>query len=103
MNEAPDHERPLRSMPQPSKEHGNNEVAIGLPRPVAAPAERDVEVVAQPRGERDVPALPEVARRRRDVRLTKIEDQVEAEPLRDAARDRGVAGEVAVDLHREGV
>lgn len=58
-------------------------------------------VVAEPRGERDVPATPEIRRPLRKIWEAKIVVQPEAEQLRGAARDVRVAGEVAVNLHRK--
>ena len=62
------------------------------------PAQRNVDVVAQPGGEADVPAPPELADVGGEVGKPEVQHQLEAEPARRAARDVGVAGEVAVDL-----
>ena len=44
----PEHEGPRRPVPQTSEHHGDHDVADRLRLGSAAPAERDVEVVAQP-------------------------------------------------------
>ena len=58
---SPDDEVPGGSVPEAAEEHrdqrGCTRVRLG---PAAIAAERDVEVVAQPGGQRDVPAPPEV-------------------------------------------
>ena len=74
-----------------------------LPRRSAVAAERDVEVVAQPGRQADVPVAPELLRRAHEVREAEVLDQLDAHQLRGAARDVRVAGEVAVDLERERV
>ena len=62
MEGAPEHEGPGRPVPQPAEQHREQEVHVGARLPPAVSAERDVEVVAQPGREADVPALPELPR-----------------------------------------
>ena len=76
-------------------------IRLALRRRHAAAAERDVDVVAKPGRERDVPAAPEVGRAVRDVGMVEVDDQLEAEPARHAAGDVRVGGEVGVDLDAE--
>ena len=66
--------------------------------PAAVAAERDVEEVAQEARERHVPAPPEVAEPGRPVGLRKFCGKTKPEQQREADRDVGIAGEVAVDL-----
>jgi hypothetical protein len=56
---APNDEGPARSMPQPAERHGDEDIAhLTEPaRPIAA--EWNVEVIAQPERQRDVPPPPE--------------------------------------------
>ena len=75
------------------------DVAPPLALPVAA--ERDVEVVAQPGRERDVPAPPELRRARGAVRTVEVPGQLDAEDAREAERHVGVRAEVEVDLEAE--
>ena len=49
-----------------------------------------------------MPARPEIADARRQIRRVEVLHQVEAEDLRRADRDHGIAAEVAVDLQRKG-
>ena len=58
--DAPEHERPGRAVPEAAEDHRQHQVAVGPQRAAAAAAQRDVEVVAQPVREADVPAVPEV-------------------------------------------
>ena len=97
---APDDEGPCRAVPQPTDQHRQQQVAVGQDRtPAAVPAERDVDVVAEPAREGHVPAAPEVLDRRRGVRRVEVLGEREAEQERDPDRDVRVAGEVRVDLH----
>ena len=66
-------------------------------------AQRDVEIVAQPARQRDVPALPEVGWRLRQVGREEVARELDAEQLGQTARDVGVGREVAIDLRGEGV
>src|SRR5207237_7724010 len=95
VNGPPHHERPVRAVPQPAQDHGQQKIPISLPLAVPVAAERDVEVIAQPRAEADVPAAPEALQARGEVRLAKIDHEVEAEELRASARDIDVYSEIA--------
>ena len=90
-------------MPEAAEGHRQHQVAVSQKRAAAAAAQGDVEVVAQPGRKADVPAAPEVLRAGGEVREVEVERHLEAQAFRHAAGDVGVAGEVAVDLKREGV
>src|SRR4051794_37364266 len=57
---APDDKGPRRPMPQAAEQHRHHQVEIGAACSATVAAERDVEVIAQPGAEADVPAAPEV-------------------------------------------
>ena len=97
----PQHERPVRAVPQAGDQERDQQVQPPPALPLAVAAERNVEIIAEPRGQRDVPAAPEIADARREVRRVEVLHQVEAEDLRRADRDHRVAAEVAVDLQRK--
>src|SRR5438094_7176655 len=90
-------------MPQPTENHGDREVAVRRPGATLTATEGDVEVVAQPAREADVPAVPELLQARRLVRRIEVLRQRVAEQERGADGDVGVAREVAVDLQRVAV
>src|SRR6185503_15484570 len=71
-------------------------------RAAAASAQRDIDVIAEPGGEADVPARPEFAQAGGQVGIVEIEDQVEADHFCDAAGHVGVAAEIEEDLPGEG-
>ena len=100
---AVDHEGPAGAMPEADEEERDPQVDVGARRPLPRAAEREIEVVTQPGAERHVPAPPEVADARGLVGAVEVLGQLEAEELGRAARDVGVAAEVAVDLEREAV
>ena len=66
--------------------------------PVAA--ERDVHIVAEPGGQRDVPAAPELGDRLADVRIVEVFEKLEAEHFAETDRHIRVAGEIEVNLQR---
>ena len=99
---APDDERPGGAVPESAQEHGEEQVAVGSPGAVAAPAEGNVEVVAKPGRQADVPATPEVGDAGGEVGMLEVVHEGEAHDPGHPARDVGVAREVAVDLEGEG-
>ncbi len=98
MIQAPEDVVPARAVPEPREQERDEDVA--RPDPLGRPgaAERDVDVIAKPGGERDVPAPPEVRRRARHVRMIEVLGQLEPQPARRAARDVGVRRKIRVDL-----
>ena len=100
MDEAPGDERPPRPVPEAAEEHRQQQVPIRDRGTAPAAAERDVQVVAQPARERDVPAAPEILQRHGRVGRVEVERELEAEQEGDADGDVRVAGEVGIDLHR---
>ena len=101
MIRAPDDERPVRTMPQATGQEDGKRIAHLLPLPLAAAAQRDVQVIDEPRVERDVPAAPELGDVAAEVRHIEVALQRDAEQLGRADCDVRIAREVAVDLERE--
>src|SRR5690606_2170462 len=98
-----DDEVPARAVPHADEEHRDPEVPEAADGPAATAAERVIHVVAKPRGERHVPAPPEVAEVDGLVRAVEIFRQANAEQARRADGDVGVAREVGVYLEGERV
>src|SRR5258708_2915971 len=101
VQQPPDEKRPVRAMPQSAKTHHNVEVTDRAQRPSPAAAKRDVEIVAEPRRERDVPPAPEIAKSDGNVGHAKVLGDREAQQPRCSDGYVRVAGEVEVDLERE--
>ena len=100
VEQAPDDEVPAGAVPEAAEEEHRDEVAVGLPRRHAVAAERHVEVVAEPRRQRHVPAAPELLDGVGDVRPAEVLRKAEAEHAPEADRHVGVAGEIEIDLQR---
>ncbi len=83
--EAPEHEGPRGAVPQAAEHHRRDDVHVGAGLARLRPAERDVEVVAQPPRQRHVPSAPEVLQRPRRVRPVEVLGELEA---RAASRRR---------------
>src|SRR5207302_1530265 len=79
----------------------DEEVADRLGRAAAVAAQGDVDVVAEPARQRDVPAPPELDQVAGEVGAGEVPHEPEAEELGGAAGDVGVGAEVAVDLEGE--
>src|ERR1051325_10508916 len=65
------------------------------------PAERDVNVIAKPARQTDVPASPKIAEAGGEIRIVEIQDQMKTHHLCDTARHVSVAAEIEKDLPRE--
>ena len=96
---APGDEGPRGAVPETTYEHREEEVAIGAEARAVVSAEGDVEVVAQPAREREVPAPPEVGDGDGGVGAVEVLRELVAEEARAAVGDVGVGGEVEIDLH----
>ena len=90
-------------MPRARNQHRDDHVEPVAQFPAAAAAHGDVDVVAEPRGEADVPPPPEVADIDGYIRIVEIQHAAEAHAARDAAGHVAVAGEIEIDLPRVGV
>ena len=90
-------------MPQSAHGKNNEQVEEPVPSVYATAAKGDVDVVSEPRGERDVPTAPELRNGFRQIGLTEVLHQVEAQYTGGSDGDIGIAGEVAVDLKRKRV
>src|SRR6185312_12634376 len=102
MQQSPDRERPGRAVPQTAQRERDHEVKIRPPAGTLA-RQREVEIIAQPVGQRDVPAPPEIGDVFSTVGMIEIDGQLNAEQQGRAYRDIGVAGEIVVKLPRVAV
>src|SRR3982751_6181848 len=74
--------------------------AIDNPAWPAISPERNVEIIAQPSGEADVPAMPEVRDVACEIRKAKVYRQLIAKQPRAGDCHVGISGKIAVDLYR---
>ena len=99
---APEDECPVGTVPQPGNEEDDEGVADFLGRGGAASAEGNVEVVAEPGVERDVPSAPELGDAPREIGDAEVAFQPDAEEFSATKGNIRVAGEVAINLDCEG-
>ncbi len=95
---TPYHEIQRGTVPQPSQQHGHDQIEIGTEPALPVAAQRDVQVVAQPRRQGDVPTPPELRHTGRLVGGTEVIGKLEPQEKGDANGHVAVAGEVAIDL-----
>ena len=88
-------------MPNAGKQHGNHQIELGASEAFFAAAQRDIDIVANPSGQADVPSVPEVADVDGAKRRGKVFRQLEAEQHGQADDQIRVAGKVEKEL--EGV
>ena len=101
MQSAPDDERPTRTVPQAAEQHRCHQREVGTRLAMAIAAQRNVEVIAQPRRQGDVPAPPEIREADRRIGETEVVWHRETQAHRRADRGGGITSEVAEDLPAE--
>ena len=97
---APCDERPCRSMPRPRNQHRDDHVEPTAQFSATTAAHGDIDVVAEPCGQADMPPPPEVADIDGYIRIVEIQHATEAHTARDAARHVAVSGKIEIDLPR---
>ena len=97
---TPQHEGPVGPVPYTTYGKDNNRIERPARHPHTVASEGNVEVVAEPRRERDMPAAPEFLDAATKIRCLEVVGQREAHSQRTAQGDAGIAEEVAVNLER---
>src|SRR5271165_266953 len=92
---------PCRAVPEAGGKEAYPKIDIDARRRDAIAAQRDVEILADPGGKRDVPAAPELGDAAGDVRHVEVLPQTETEHAGDTDCHVGISREVEVDLERE--
>ena len=98
--QTPEQEVQVRAVPEPGREPDDQQIEDHAPAAAAAAAEREIQIVAEPRAERDVPPAPELRHAQREIRAAEVLRQVEAEHPADADGHERVAPEVKIELER---
>ena len=98
MEESPGEEGPVGAVPETAEQEDDEGVAYDFGLADAAAAEGDIDVVAEPGGEGDVPAAPELGDVAAEVGHVEVAPQADTEEFGAADGDVAIAGEVAVDL-----
>ena len=88
-------------MPQATQQHRRHQCGVGARLAVAVAAQRDVEIVAQPCRQGDVPASPEIGKSDRRIGKAEVVRHRETQAQRRADRGGRVTGKIAEDLAAE--
>ena len=100
---APKDKRPHGAVPQPGDEHGRHEVDIRPGSALAVAPQRYVDVVADPAGQRDVPASPELGGAGAQVRRPEVVGKPHAHHDAEPDGHIRVGGKVIVYVKTERV
>ena len=101
VEQAPDDEHARGPMPYACDEHSGKVVEVGAQLSTAVAPQRDIDVVAKPGGEGDVPAVPKLREARGLVGEAEVVLQAETHQGGQSDRQVAIAREVAEDLHGE--
>src|SRR6476646_8174166 len=94
MKQAPDYKGPGRAMPEATEKHYDDQIGCGTVRAHLITSERNLQVVAQERGKRDMPASPKIGEPDGCVRKTEIVLQMKSKAERGADCACGIAGKI---------
>ena len=90
-------------MPQTTQDHSDKEVQILPGFAFAIATQRDVEIIPQPGGKRDVPASPEIRDGTGCVGHIEVRSQFKAHQIGQTNGNIRVSTEVAVNLQAVGI
>ena len=85
-------------MPQSAQEHRDNQVDILAHLTLTVATHRDIDIVTNPRRQRDMPATPEIGDTLRTVRGVEVHGKTEAQQQGNTDSHITITGEVAIDL-----
>ena len=95
---SPDNEIPVGAVPEAGQQPDDKKVEIGAPGAGAVPAQRDVYILAEPGGERDMPAPPELGDAFGDIGVIEVFKKVKAENTAQSDSHVRVSRKVKVNL-----
>ena len=98
---APQDKVPRRAVPESGQKPDYHQIAIGLEGSLAASAEREIDIFAEPARKRDVPAPPKIRDTVGNVGIVEIFKEMKAEYPAHADRHIGVTGKIKVYLERK--
>lgn len=100
VQESPKNKGQIGTVPQPAEQHGEHVIFVGAEFALAVSAERDVEVIAQPRRKRDMPARPEFTETPGEIRRSEVLREMVAHHPSQPDGDVRIPRKVAVNLER---
>ena len=98
--QTPEQEVQVCAVPEPGRQPDDQQVKNHAPAAAAAAAEREIQIIAEPCAQRDVPPAPELRHAQREVRAAEVFRQMEAKHPADADGHERVAPEVEIELER---
>lgn len=99
--EKPPHDKcPICAVPKSANREDNQRVANRFGFAFARAAKRNIQVIAKPRVERNMPAPPKLRNVARKIREAKIRADFDAEKFRTPDCHVRIAGKIAVNLNR---
>ena len=98
VNATPQNEVETGAMPQAAEQHGGQQIDVGAHLALTVSAEGDVHIIAYPRRQRDVPAVPEFAYAGAQIGRAEVVGEVKAQQQGQTDGHIAVATEVAVYL-----
>src|SRR5437879_1942613 len=101
MNRAKNYKCPVCAVPKSRQNHGRQKVQGGFPFAIGASTERNVQIIAKPGTQANMPAPPEILEPVRQKGLPEIHHEMKAHQLSAAPGDIAIAAEISVHLPRE--
>src|SRR5579871_6338396 len=98
MQATPYEKSPVRAMPQSGQQHSDPKIQISSHGAFARSAQRNVNIVAKPGRQGDVPSAPKVPHGAGEVGVVEVQGKVVSHPVRQTSCDIGVAAKVAINL-----
>ena len=98
---SPSNESPVGAMPETAQQENDKRVANHLCLRAAAAAQRNIDVIAEPCRQRNVPPAPKLGNVAAEIRNVEIAHKPDTEQLRRSDGNVGIAREVAVNLEGE--
>src|SRR5205814_786577 len=94
VKQTPYYKGPGRAVPEAAEKHDDDQICPGTNGTDLVPPERNIEVIAQECGKRDMPAPPEIGKPNGGVRKTEIIFQMKTKTQRSADSAGGIAGKI---------
>ena len=98
---TPSYKRPTGSVPKARQKKDDKSVADDFPFPDARAAKRNIDIIAKPSGEGNVPTTPELGYVTREIRVVEVAHQFDAKEFGGTDGYVRIAGEVSVNLERK--
>ena len=99
VEKAPEQEGKARSVPEPRHRKNNQNVEVFSPCAPPVSAKRNIKIIPEPGGQRNMPVPPEFRNRRRQIRRSKILHHPETQDPCRADGDRRIPGKITVNLN----